>query len=342
MNTKISLFALILFATGQAGAAVVYSQDFEVNDTANWTVNNGPSDAAADFFFDYATVGVPLAPNSSGAGTRGMKLQANLSSGVFSGMSASPTGLDLSGPYTLSFDWWSNTVGPFPAGGSGSTNLSTYGVGTSGTVAQWPSQADGVWFAATNEGNSAADWRVYSPDMPTSHPDGDPVYTAPGGSRNASDPYYAGFGNVAPPAAQTVLYPGQAGTVQAGAAAFAWHEVEIFMTEDEVRWIVDGLEIAAVDISAMVLGGGNIFFGHSDTNATSSADPNDAALLFTLIDNVRIEQARVSVAEPGTLVLLALALPLIGFGRLRSRIAQFAKSAEPKFPYSFRNIVAPT
>lgn len=35
---------------------------------------------------------------------------------------------------------------------------------------------------------------------------------------------------------------------------------------------------------------GDFFFGHSDTNATSSADANDTALLFTLIDNVKVTE----------------------------------------------------
>jgi hypothetical protein len=56
--------------------------------------------------------------------------------------------------------------------------------------------------------------------------------------------------------------------------------------------------MATIDLNTVTLGGGNIFFGHSDTNATSSTDPNDVHLLFTLIDNVRV------VPEPGALVLL--------------------------------------
>ena len=42
-------------------AAPLYSQNFEVDDTANWTVNKGPAttDEAHNFFFDYSTVGIP-------------------------------------------------------------------------------------------------------------------------------------------------------------------------------------------------------------------------------------------------------------------------------------------
>lgn len=313
--TAIAIWA----ASGPAVAAVLYAESFEVNPTAAWTVNNGPSDAATNFFFDYSTAGVPLAPNSAGGETRGLKLQANLSNGIFSGVSASPTGQSFAGNYRLSFDWWANFNGPFPAGGSGSTNLSTFGIGTSGTAAQWPGGVtDSVWFGATGDGGSSADWRAYSTAAPTSYPDGDPVYAAP--TRNHTDPYYAGFGGVAAPAAQSLLFPPQSGLTNIGSAGMAWHEVVIDKNGTTVSWYVDGVLIATIDLTTVLLGGGNIFFGHSDTNATSSTDPNDAALLFTLIDNIRVLDDAADVPEPSTLSLIALAgMLVVACGRRRQR-----------------------
>lgn len=296
----------LLLAATPVFAASLYTQDFEVDSTASWTLNNGPSDAAADFFFDYSTVGIPMAPN--GTGTRGMKLQANLSNGIFSGMSVSPIGQNFSGDYTVLFDWWANFNGPFPGGGSGSTNLSTYGIGTSGTIAQWPGGTqDSVWFAGTGDGGSSADWRAYSTAAPTSYGNGDPVY--PFATRNNTDPWFAGFGNVPAPAAQLVLFPQQTGNTNVGSGGMAWHEVEIAKAGDTVTWKVDGLLMATIDLTTVTLGGGNIFFGHSDINATSSTDVNDAALLFTLIDNINV------TPEPSSLALLALSA--LGLGRKR-------------------------
>jgi hypothetical protein len=97
---------------------------------------DGIIDDLSGFAFDYSSVGIPAAPNSLGGSTIGLKLQANLFSNALGGFSVSPNGLNLTGNYTVSFDAWSNTVGPFPSGGSGSTNMSTFGVLTSGTFSQ--------------------------------------------------------------------------------------------------------------------------------------------------------------------------------------------------------------
>lgn len=310
MNRTMMFVSTVLVAVVSVTASAMdYTEDFETDSSANWTVNNGPSDAATDFFFDYSTVGIPSAPN--GPGTRGAKLQANLSNGIFSGVSASPTGVTLPTYYTMTFDWWANTVGPFPAGGSGSTNLSTFGVGTAGGAAQWPGGVqDSVWFAATGDGGSSADWRVYSSVAPTAYPEGDAVYT--GASRNAPDPTYASFGNVAPPGDQATLFPNQVGNIQVGAAGFDWHEVEIFKGPNKITWTVDGVLLATVDPTTVALGGDNFFIGHSDINASSSSDANRADLLFTLIDNINVT----AVPEPTTAFMVLLgAASLVMVGR---------------------------
>ncbi len=312
VTASFALFAAVLCMPMVSSGAPVYLNRFEADTTANWNVNKGPAttDEAHNFFFDYSTVGIPPAPNSGPLGTHGVKLQANQSSGVFGGVSVSPTGLNIAATdYKLSFDWWANVNGPFPVGGSGSTQLSTFGVGTTGTTPQWPGGVqDSIWFGGTGDGNSSADWRAYSPTAPTSYLAPTGVYAAGTGTspdaRNQSHPYYAGFGNVAAPAAQVTLFPQQTGNTLVGSAGMEWHEVVIEKSGASVTWTVDGVLIATVpSADDTVLGGANFFLGHSDTNATSSSDPNDGALLFSLIDNVRV-----TIPEPGTAALLAIGL----------------------------------
>lgn len=308
-----------LVLAGFAQAQIVYNQNFDVDDTANWTVNKGPNttDEAHDFFFDYSTVGIPSAPNSGGT-TRGVKLQANQSSGVFGGMSVSPIGQSFSGSYKLTFDMWLSYNGPAPVGGSGSTQLGGAGIGTSGTVAQWPGGVqDSIWFAATTDGNSASDWRAYSPSAGTSYAAASGVYAAGTGTspdaRNHTHPYYAGFGGVAAPAAQLTLYPQQSGTTLVGSAGWAWHEVSILKAGGTVTWTVDGLLLATVNASDDTANTGeNILLMYSDTNASSSTDVNDVNLLFGLFDNLKVTL----VPEPTTLTLV-LGAAILGLARRR-------------------------
>jgi hypothetical protein len=301
--------ATLLTLSSVTSASQLFAADFETDVTASWTLNDpGLSDTHADFFYDYSAIGIPAAPN--GAGTHGLKMTANNASGVFSGFSVSPTGQSFAGDYVVRFDLWQNYVGPLGSGGSGSTQLSTFGIGTAGDVAFWPGAPakESVAFGVTLDGGSAADFRVYDSSAPTSHPAGASVYSAPGGANNGSDVYYAGFGGESAPAAQLVSFPGQVGSTDAGEIAFAWREVLIDVSGGFANWFIDGLQIAQVDLTGLTLGGGNILFGHSDTNAGSSADPNDSLLNITLIDNIRVESSDASVPEPASGALVAIGL----------------------------------
>jgi hypothetical protein len=295
--------AAIPFAAG----AQLYSENFDVDHTANWTVNQGPAAGNfADFFFDYSTYGIPTAPGSGGT-TRGLRLEANVGTGVFSGLSVSPNGQSFTGDYQVRGQVWLNFVGPAPVGGSGSTQAGGMGIGTSGTVAQWAGGTqDSVWFAATTDGNSASDWRAYSSAAPTSYPDASTVYFAAGtGNRNHSHAYYAGFGGVTIPAAQTALFPlTQTGATLVGSAGFAWHEFVVDVSGGFATWSVSGTPIARVELSTVALGGSNFHFNYFDTNATSTT--NTDRLNFMVVDNVTV------VPEPASMAALGLgALALI-------------------------------
>jgi hypothetical protein len=343
-----SSIVMMLFSLACASSSEAYTEDFDdLNASSRWTAYkgqgfdistlaplpldtnfdrlpfvggvNGVNDDLSGFAFDYSTVGIPPAPNSAGGSTIGMKLQANLFSNVFGGFSASPNGLNLTGNYTVSFDAWSNTVGPFPGGGSGSTNLSTFGILTSGSFSQSILSSDGVFFAYTGDGNSAADVRAYSVEDLNAYDGtaGEPHATYHAGSRNGNAALYqSAFGtNRAAPQAQTDLFPNQTGQLLAGSAAFAWNHHEIKKTDELVEWFVNGYLLISVDTTnfALPTQGGNISFGHTDINAASSQDPNSGELLFTLIDNIT------ATPEPGSVTLLGVGI--VGLLTSRRRIS---------------------
>jgi hypothetical protein len=295
-----SLLAVgVMALAAPAAFGALYEENFNVDNTANWTVNDpGITDIGVDFYYDYSAIGVP----SSGDGdTRGLKMTANNVDGVFGGFSVSPTGQSFAGDYTVSFKMWQNYAGPVGPGGSGTTQLSMMGIGTDGNTPVWPgsSPKESVMFAATLDGGSGSDYRVYSSAFPFSHLSGDAVYSSGGGINN-TDPYYAGFGGETAPGDQVTLFPGQTGSTDAGEVSFAWRDVVIDVSGGIATWSIDGLDFASIDTSTLTLGGGNILFGHSDSNGGSSSDPNDSLLNVTLIDNI------VVTPEPASLALLAL------------------------------------
>jgi hypothetical protein len=356
MKVKITICAALCgsylaLMTSTTNAQILYSESFDDHNAVNrWTAHLGVgfnaaatapkpidtnfnreplfpevdnlNDTFTGFNYDYSTVGIPSAPNSTGGSTTGLKLQANLFSAALGGFSVSPNGLDIrnlsaTGNYVVKFDHWANTVGPMPIGGSGSTNLSTFGIMTAGTASQSLLSSDGVFFGYTGDGESSADFRAYSVEDKDSYdgsvgaPHG--VYHAgtrniPGGT--AGPPVTPGAGQAlynqafgtgrTVPASQTALFPGQTGTLNSGAAGFQWNANEIRKIGDFVEWWANGVKLITVgplsQFSTPTLGG-NLSFGHLDINATSSTDGNAEALLFSLVDNIVVEQLPAIVAE---------------------------------------------
>ena len=319
--TSVACFVIVVLLIQPAGAQL-YSEDFDVDASSEWVLNlamNGepPTDGYANFFYDYSSVGIPSAPNTVGGTTRGMQIQANLVNGLFGGTSASPIGQSFEGNYRLAFDLWGNYVGDpvngLATGGVGQTNLSTYGIMSDGVTSVYPGVADGIWFAATVDGFTASDYRVYSIERAVSYqlphntdingdmiPDsmdgnGDPIdghaiYHAD--SRNSSAALYSdNFGSATAPEAQLAMYSQQTGMTPLGSLGMEWHEMEIARVDNTVTWTVDGILLITLDLTNFVTptDGTNIFFGHSDINDAISLEPDRFELQFTLIDNVVVE-----------------------------------------------------
>lgn len=309
----------------RSGQASVFFDDFDMDTSAAWVVNKATGANANDagnrayFSFDYSAVGIPSAPNSVGHTTLGLKLQANVTGGIFSGLSVSPAGRSFAGDYVLRFDLWQNYNGPLNGGGSGSTQVSGGGIGTAGTTAQWAGGAwDSIFFATSGDGGSSVDYRIYpaanvalaASGLYAAGTDVSPAIDA----RNNTHAYYAGFGGASAPAEQLALFPLQTGVTAIGAQGFAWRDIQITKLGDTVTYDIDGVRIGTVDISAITLGGENILLTYFDINATSSADSLAPDLLFGLFDNVRVTP----VPEPSLYAVVFGAVAAV-FGLIRRR-----------------------
>ena len=281
---------------------LVYSQDFETDSTTDWVVNSGLGTNTADFFFDYSTVGVPPAPNSSGGSTRALKLQANMDPATQAGsvagygLSVSPLNFGITDNFDMRFDMWLN----YPKSGNGSTQIGGAGYGTAGTAAQIAGAADSVYIGASTDGGTAADYRVYAPSFATSYQDAartnpndatSPLVYAAGGRNNTAAYYSTNFlGGIPVPQAQTNLFPTQTGLSNVvGTLGLKWREVSLRKVGNLITYRVDGVLIASIDARfSGALGGQNILFNLYDINGNASTDPTSTNTLFALFDNVRI------------------------------------------------------
>lgn len=304
-------------------AQTVFSDSFDSNTAANWTINRTSTDTAATFAYNYGVDGIPSAPNSAGGTTLGLKLEAN-NTAPASGeaISLSPIAQSFTGDYSLRFDMWININGPFPAGGVGSTLYLSAGLGTTGTNAQWSgtgNTADGAWFSVDGEGGSTIDFRAHRAGTIQTATSGAYAADTTTGSRDSTNAYYHGIlpGGQTAPASQITAYPGPgAGTNQTGALAigtvgFAWHDVVISKVGSDVTWSIDGLTIAT--LTNAVLAGDNVFVGFYDIFTTSITD--NPAVSFGLVDNLSV----IAVPEPSTVTIALLGLGVFAWRMRRGR-----------------------
>ena len=292
MNTGILNAAAIAALLSTSLTAQAYVDDFNADTSAFYTITQ-TTDALATFAFDYSTLGIPVAPNTTDGTTRGLKMEANISAGTGQGITLH-TLVPFTGDFVVKFDAWVNANGPFPGGGGGSTEFLTMGVGGDSAT----TNGSGGWFAATGEGGSSRDYRAYKDGAEQFAESGQfnaGLSSAGGGAHNASDPYYAAFGSIDVGALpQAGLFAQQTGISGAGSFGFAWHEVEMRVDADggtagatSVSLYIDGLQIATLDagIGASFVTDGAVQIGYADLFSSVS---DNAALSFGLVDNLRI------------------------------------------------------
>ena len=302
-----------------ASAATVFSDDFSsvAGSSPNYTVVT--SDATSSFptyAYDYSAMGIPSAPNTTDGSRLGLKLDANLSAPGAAESLTLHTVNSYAGDYSVKFDAWINVNGPFPDGGSGSTNYLMGGVGGDGTTnnrggSAAPASGVGGWFAVNGDNGNGTDYRLHKGNVLQGVATGQ--YAAGTGTtaRNGTDPYYAQFGGIL---VDTMPVQGasnggpaqQTGTSGGGTFGMAWHQVELLVDADggtggaaSVKWIVDGLTLGTLDAGASGAfpSSGRVTLGYSDPSANNSDLPSHS---FALIDNLRVD----AVPEPTTCALL--------------------------------------
>lgn len=309
-----------------ASAQILFQDDFNTAGSSASYTSGTIGVTAVTYAFDYSTLGIPAAPNTTDNSTLGVKFEANMTGGAASGITLH-TIQQFTGTYIVRFDAWINANGPFPGGGTGSTEFLTAGVGGDGsTVNRVGVAGSGGYVAMDGEGGSGVDYRMYKG---ITLQDPASLQYAAGShatARAATDPYYvnAGFGsidtgNLPVQGANNGGPAQQNGTTLGGSFGFEWHEVELRVNATggtggaaAVAWYIDGFLIGTLDagIGAAFPTTGSVTIGYADPFASIS---DNTALSFGLIDNLVI------IPEPSTYALGLLGLGAFYFTRRRKQ-----------------------
>jgi N-acetyl-anhydromuramyl-L-alanine amidase AmpD len=283
----------VLFVNVPLVWQLAYSDNFDSDTSANWSVfqgsGNGISDYSNIWAFDYSTNkyvsngvtnAIPSAPNSGGT-TRGLKLTVNKNdtNAATAGISLYPRNQSFSNNYVLRFDMWINYVGG-AGGGSGSTEYVSCGLNHTGTRVNWApinsSASDGLWFSVDGDGASGGvDYRAYQGNKsagPTQLAFANTGLAVNGATYdNSSDRFFIGL--FSSPTYESAGAPGK-----------HWVQVELSQINSLVTWRLNNVVIAQrTNISSFT--NGNIMIGYMDLFNSIPDPPGDN---YAIIDNLRV------------------------------------------------------
>jgi hypothetical protein len=143
-----------------AHAQILIADSFATDSSANYAVvNDGSPDGTSNFQFDYVAAGLPLAPRSSGADTKGLRLTANDSAGVTDALTVFHNTNVSANQYRLRVDVWINFLRL-----TGSTEHAHVGVGGNGSTTNslfTPVSGSGSFIGFDGDGGSASDYRWF-------------------------------------------------------------------------------------------------------------------------------------------------------------------------------------
>jgi len=269
--------AASLAATSASAQTTLFSDNFEVDSSASYTVaNDGMPDGTQAFAFDYIAAGVPLAPRSGAGDTGGLRLTANDTMGASDAITAFHNTTVSEDRYRMTVDVFSNFMGS-----SGSTEYAHVGVGGDGATTNslfLPITGSGAFIAFTCDGGSgSSDYRWFRD--PANSPVGDTFNT----TLPNDHPSYLGHGSRNSDAFFQALFPSPPSTV-AGSPGNIWTtlEIEVDNTAGVISFRFDGQLTYRGDFLNDF--NGLVSLGHADVFGSLSASNN-----FTLYDNLLVE-----------------------------------------------------
>ncbi len=257
---------------------VLYSEDFNVDHTANWTrlfvETNNIADYNVDFNFDYAaTLGIPAAPHGGG---NGLYMNVNKdATGSAAALNFYPNGQTFSGNFALRFDMFMSV----PQGNSSATEYVLAGINHSGTKTNWwrsggtptNSTFDGLFCAIESDNGSSPNYTLYSSPTAANNPTTLTNQTAAGVAAAFKSPPWA--------AANT---PGNINFPSGTFATPIWADVELSKSGNLITLTINNTKIYTYS-NATAFASGNIMVGYED--AFDSISPGQS---YAVIDNVRV------------------------------------------------------
>jgi len=288
----------------------VFTDSFETNSSASWSLfqgsGNGVSDFGTNWAFSYSnqtyqsyglsslptTTNIPVAPSTVGGTKLGLKLTVNKNdaTAATAGISLYPATVGALSNCVFRFDAWINYAGgPNGETASGTTEMLTCGLNHTGTRVNWldgvASSSDGTWFAVDGEGGTG------SPTVGSYNP-GTDYRTFKG--NGASGPTHLTFTNsglgVNGAQSEDVVdqvyrdlfcYPNYESP---GTPGKHWVQVELSQYNGLLTWRMNG-QVVAQRQNTSAYTNGLPMIGYLDPFGSIA---NPAADNFLLIDNVRI------------------------------------------------------
>ena len=282
MNRAIILSGVIFVIFLQSADAQVRIE-VDMNDASVWTIVQDP-DAVADFGFDYSIYGIPEAP--SGNDTQGIRMAANVDSGLASAIAVTPKDISLSGQYNVSVDVWLNYYADF-------ANVGTTEFG--GLFVGYDAQADtvlnGAGLLADTDGDTSRDYRLYKDANEQFVESGQYDIATPDNTDPDLVDMFLGMEVPDEQLDDDVFDPPNEYVEAAnGTLAFGWHTFLAVVDADEgtANFSIDGLSIGTIDATSgeeVALEGG-VALMMTDIFTSIAPEPEFA---FAVFDNLVID-----------------------------------------------------